>query len=136
MSAPLFLLDTNICIYVLNKKAPAATARLLNTPLDQLGTTSSTAAELRYGAARSARSVENLARVEAFLTPFDVLPFDDAAARIFAPLKAELAARGEMIGPMDVLIAAIALARGATVVTNNTREFRRVRGLAIEDWSV
>ena len=135
MSGPLYLLDTNICIYVLNGRAPAAAKRLLETPLDQIGTTAATSAELRYGAARSARPAENLARVEAFLAPLEVVPFDDAAARAFGPLKAELASKGELIGPMDLLIAATALAHGATVVTNNTREFRRIRGLAVEDWT-
>jgi tRNA(fMet)-specific endonuclease VapC len=131
----LAVLDTNVCIYVLKGRAPRAAARILETPLDRLAVTAITAAELRYGAERSARRDENLALVEAFLSPFNVVPFDDRAAQAFAPLKAALLAQGKPIGPMDLLIASIALAAEATVVTANEREFRRVAGLRVENWA-
>ena len=135
MSARLLVLDTNICIYLLNGRMPQVERRLRETPADRLATTVITAAELRYGAFRSARRTSNLARVEAFLAPLPILPFDHEASYAFARVKAALASTGSLIGPMDLLIAATALAHGAIVVTNNEDEFRRVNGLHVENWT-
>jgi tRNA(fMet)-specific endonuclease VapC len=134
VSAERYALDTNICIYLLNGRMPEVARRLRETPSDRLVTTVFTAAELRYGAFRSARRASNLARVETFLAPLPFLPFNHAATFEFARVKAALAAVGKLIGPMDLLIAATALAHGATVVTNNEDEFRRVEGLDVENW--
>ncbi|HSI37222.1 MAG: PIN domain-containing protein [Phycisphaerae bacterium] len=91
-------------------------------------------AELIYGALRSARTAHNLAEVGAFAGRFVSLPFDDAAAQKAAEIRAHLAKPGTPIGPMDTLIAAIALANDLILVTHNTREFSRVPGLQLEDW--
>jgi tRNA(fMet)-specific endonuclease VapC len=134
MSSELLALDTDICIYLLNGKAPQVAERLRDTPADSLATTLITAAELRYGAFRSARRATNLARVESFLAPLRLLPFTNEATLLFARMKATLAGQGQLIGPMDLLIAATAMAHGATLVTNNEREFRRVDELSVTNW--
>lgn len=130
----LFLLDTDISIYLLNESLPAVTARLAGLPADQVGTTAITAAELRFGALNSGRPQQNLARVETFLSPLVQIPFDARAAVHFGPLKRLLTSQGQLIGTMDLLIASCALAVGGTLVTNNTREFSRVPSLNVENW--
>ncbi len=131
------LLDTNICIFLLNQREGF---RRIVSHLDGLERrlvciSAVTVAELEFGAAASQRQGDNLARLERFLLEFEVLPFDRSAARQYGPLRANLQARGTPIGPMDCLIAAHALSTAATLVTNNTREFRRVPGLEVVDWS-
>jgi len=91
-------------------------------------------AELLFGAFRSQRRTQNLERTNSFLAGFQSLPFDDEAAYRHALIRAELTAKGQLIGPNDLLIAATALAHGAILVTHNTAEFSRVPGLLIEDW--
>lgn len=130
----MYLLDTDICIYLLNGKAPRAEARLRELDRDEVGVTAITVAELSFGAVHSGRPERNLARVEAFLAPLVRVPFDDAAAACFARIKQALTASGGMIGAMDLLIAATALAFPAVLVTNNTRDFARVPGLEMENW--
>ena len=133
----LHLLDTSICIFLLNQREGF---RRIVRHLDGLGRgqvciSAVTVAELESGAAASQRQGDNFARLERFLLEFEVLPFDRPAARHYGPLRANLQARGKPIGPMDCLIAAHALSTDATLVTNNTREFSRVPGLEVADWS-
>lgn len=126
-----FLLDANAVIAIL-KANPAVIARLrAHAPAD-FGLPSIVAHELVYGARKSRRVAENLARLSALR--FEVVPFDAEDAEAAGALRARLAAAGTPIGPYDVLIAGQALARGLTVVTHNTREFARVEGLLVEDW--
>ena len=132
----MYLLDTDVCIYLLRGRAPAVAERLRNLPLEEIGTTAITVAELRYGALRSTRPRENARRVDLFVAPLTVLPFDQEAGQHFARVKAQLAAAGQLIGPMDLLIAGIALANGAILVSNNSREFDRVQSLRVENWLV
>jgi tRNA(fMet)-specific endonuclease VapC len=91
---------------------------------------------LYYGCLRSANPAANRAKVESLIRPHHSLPFDDAAAEVFAANRRYLETRGVMIGPYDLQIAAIALAAGCTLVTHNSREFGRIPGLAIEDWEL
>ncbi|MFN7970983.1 MAG: type II toxin-antitoxin system VapC family toxin [Acidobacteriota bacterium] len=128
------LLDTDTCIHLLRETSVGAAERLKRAPAGEIGTTSITAAELRYGALKSARSRENTALVEVFLTPLRRVDLNDDAAIQFARLKHDLTRRGQAIGIMDMLIASIALAAQATLITGNTKEFSRVPGLRIEDW--
>jgi len=100
----------------------------------QLGISTITLGELAYGAEASARPSENLAVVEAFVARVEVLPFDALAAMQFGQLRAEFKTRGTPIGPYDQLIAAHARSLGLILVTNNMREFERVRGLRVENW--
>jgi len=131
-----YLLDTDSCIYYLEGRAPELLERLKETAWDDLGVTAVTAGELRYGALHSARPNANLARVEAFLSPLTKVPFDDQAASHYARIKQALTAAGRPIGGFDMLIAATALANDATLITNNVREFSRVPGLRVENWSL
>lgn len=91
-------------------------------------------AELLYGARHSRQVEKNLLRYRRFLTPLKSLPFDDDCAEEYAWIRSDLSRKGNLIGPNDLLIAAIALTHNAILVTNNTREFSRVRNLRLEDW--
>ncbi|MDQ2680036.1 MAG: type II toxin-antitoxin system VapC family toxin [Candidatus Eremiobacteraeota bacterium] len=126
-----FLLDSNAIVAIL-KGNPKLHARLrLHEPRD-FGIPAVVAHELYYGAFKSQRIAQNLARVEAL--QFEVVHFDRDDARVSGELRATLAASGSPIGPYDVLIAGQALARSLSIVTRNTREFRRIPGLHAEDW--
>ena len=87
------------------------------------------------GAEKSARVEENRLLVERFLLPFEIVPFDSSAAREYATIRAQLESKGQLIGPNDMLIAATARSRNAILVTRNTREFKRVPGLKLEEWA-
>jgi len=126
-------LDTSTCITFLRGKHPQLRQRVLSHFRD-IAITSVVAAELYYGAERSADPTTNRGQVDVFLAPFPLLLFDKAAAVAYGSIRADLARRGQLIGPNDLLIAAIALAVNATVVTHNIREFSRVQGLLVEDW--
>jgi tRNA(fMet)-specific endonuclease VapC len=129
------LLDTNACIAAVNPGPSPVKLRLARHAPDEVLLCSVVRAELLWGAWRSARREANLALLRNFFARFESLPFDDAAAERYGPLRADLAGRGTPIGPNDLMIAAIGLANDLVVVTNNTREFSRVPGLRLEDWS-
>lgn len=130
-----YLLDTNVWIYYLKQIGSPVEARLKNTPAREITVCSVVWAELLYGARKYERRQDRVARVERTLGPFHSLPFDDDAARHYAEIRDDLETRGEVIGPNDLLIAAIARSHGLTLVSNN-REFDRVDGLKVEDWTV
>jgi tRNA(fMet)-specific endonuclease VapC len=129
------LLDTNSCIDHL-RRGPTSnvTAKLAAAPVGSVHLCSIVVAELLYGAWRSSKPPVVLAQVRAFCAPYPSLDFDNKAAEEYGKIRAHLAALGTPIGPNDLLIAAIALANGMTLVTHNTSEFSRVPGLALEDW--
>jgi tRNA(fMet)-specific endonuclease VapC len=127
------LLDTNICIHVINAKPPAVLERFRQHRMGEIGLCSVVAAELAYGVAKSG-SARNRQALEMFLAPLIILPFDDAALWAYGDLRAELERKGTPIGALDTMIAAHALSQQSTLVTNNTREFARVPGLALENW--
>ena len=128
------LLDTDICIHLLNAREPALVEWFrAHSPLE-LALCSVVRAELLWGARNSARVEENLERVRVFAAPLKSLVFDDDCAEHYAVIRADLAARGTPIGPNDTLIAAIAVAHQATLVTRNRREFQRIESLQIEVW--
>lgn len=126
-----FLLDSNALIALLRGHAGFLKRLRQHQPQD-FGIPAIGAHELFYGAFKSQRATENLARVEGL--QFEVLDFDREDARHAGELRAALAAAGTPIGPYDVLIAGQARARALTLVTHNTREFQRVPGLRVEDW--
>jgi tRNA(fMet)-specific endonuclease VapC len=132
----MYLLDTNACIAYLNDRNSMVARRLMAARPDEVFLCQIVKAELYYGAYKSSRREQNLALLQHFFGQFASLPFDDRAAEAYGRLRAELAARGTPIGPNDLIIAAIAVAHGATLVTCNTREFSRVSDLQVEDWSV
>ena len=129
----MILLDTNICIHVINARPPAVLARFRQHQMGEIGLCSVVAAELAYGVAKSG-SARNREALEMFLAPLLILPFDEAALWVYGDLRAELERKGTPIGALDTLIAAHALSQQSTLVTNNTREFARVRGLSLENW--
>ena len=131
----MILLDTNICIYIINAKPPAVLARFHQYRLGDIGLSSVVAAELAFGVAKSS-SARNRQALEMFLAPLEIIPFDAAAVWAYGDLRADLGRRGEPIGALDTLIAAHALSQNAVLVTNNTREFSKVRGLQLENWAV
>jgi len=130
-----YLLDTNLCIRVLRDRPPGLRERF-NAEASSLSVSSVVLYELLYGAAKSARPVENRHQVEAFASRFEVLDFDDAAAAHAGDIRADLERQGKPIGSYDVLIAGHARSRGLVVATGNLAEFRRVEGLRCEDWEV
>jgi tRNA(fMet)-specific endonuclease VapC len=130
-----YLLETNVWIFYLKHSSSPVEARLKSTPAREIAVCSVVWAELLYGARKYEKRQDRIARVERTLAPFQSLPFDDAAARHYAEIRDDLETRGEVIGPNDLLIAAIARTHGLTLVSNN-REFERVRGLTVEDWTV
>jgi tRNA(fMet)-specific endonuclease VapC len=129
----MILLDTNICIYIINAKPPAVLERFKNYRLGEIGVCSVVAAELAFGVAKSG-SARNRHALEMFLAPLTILPFDERAAWAYGDLRAELERRGTPIGSLDTMIAAHALNLQATLITNNTREFAQVPGLHVANW--
>jgi tRNA(fMet)-specific endonuclease VapC len=129
-----YLLDTNICIYVINARPAAVLARFVAHEVDGLGISAITASELYWSVFKSG-SVHNRTTLEKFLSPLAVLDYDLGAARKYGDLSACLEQLGTPIGPLDMQIAAHALALDITLVTSNVREFARVPGLRLENWA-
>lgn len=130
----MYLLDTSACIQFLRDPDSAVARRLATVPLGEVTLCTVVKAELYYGAQRSADPNHSMQVLEGFFGSLASLPFDDPAAEIYGRIRAYLARQGTPIGPNDLLIAATALANGATLVTHNTREFERVPDLQIADW--
>lgn len=130
----MILLDTNICIYIINAKPPAVLARFKKYGFGGLGLSSVVAAELAFGTAKSG-SARNRQALEMFLAPLTILPFDAAAVWVYGDLRADLERRGKPIGALDTMIAAHAISLQSVLVTNNTREFAKVLGLQLENWA-
>ncbi len=128
-----FMLETNACIVVMNRKSANASARMRSN-LSDICVSSLTLAELRFGAEKSANNSANHKAVDEFLLPLCIEHFDEAAAYVYGIVRERLQRLGCPIGPIDTLIGAHALALRLTLVTNNTSEFRRIEGLAVEDW--
>lgn len=129
-----FLLDTDICIYAMNGNQRVI-SMLLAKDREEIVVSVITEAELRTGAAKSTSPLKALRHLQEFLRPLNVADFTSADATSYAQLRADLERAGTPIGPLDTLIAAQALARKLTLVTNNVREFRRVKGLDLENWA-
>ncbi|MDP2834833.1 MAG: type II toxin-antitoxin system VapC family toxin [Pseudomonadota bacterium] len=128
-----YLLDTNICIYIINQRPIQVMARFRLERIGEIGISSLTAAELDYGVEKSG-SARNRQALEKFLAPLEIVAFDDMAFRQYGRLRADLEKRSLPIGSMDMLIASHALALNAVLVTNNTREFERIGGPHLENW--
>ena len=128
-----YLLDTNICIYLINERPRKVLTHFKRHSLGDIGISSITASELAFGVAKSASS-KNSAALEAFLLPLNVVDYDAGAAMIYGDIRATLEKQGKTIGPLDMLIAATALSRQLILVTNNEKEFRRISKLKVENW--
>ena len=129
----MILLDTNICIYIINAKSTDVLERFRQYRMGEVGLCSVVAAELAFGVAKSG-SLRNRQALEMFLAPLTILPFDQQASWVYGDLRADLQKRGTLIGSLDTLIAAHALSQQATLVTNNTREFAMIPRLRLENW--
>lgn len=131
----LYMFDTNICIYLIIKRSDALLNRMRVFRTGEIGVSVMTVAELQYGVSESASKERNQAALEAFLLPLDIAEFTVEAAVVYGQVRAGLERQGRPIGPLDTMIAAHALSLDVPLITNNTREFERVEGLRLEDWT-
>ena len=131
----IYLLDTNICIYVINRKPAGVVRRMQRHQAGTVGISAITMAELEYGASRSRYPDRNRLALLEFLFPFAFLDFDQQAATCCGRIRHDLELRGLPIGPMDLLLAAQARSRDLILVTNNESEFKRIEGLRVENWT-
>nr|WP_026220960.1 type II toxin-antitoxin system VapC family toxin [Thiofilum flexile] len=129
----MYLLDTNICMYIINHKPQQVFERFRQFRLGQLAVSSITASELAFGVEKSGSERNKQALIK-FLTPLEILPYDEQAIWHYAKLRHQLQSKGHGIGSLDMLIAAHALALDAVLVSNNLKEFERIEGLKLENW--
>jgi tRNA(fMet)-specific endonuclease VapC len=129
----MYLLDTNICIYIINIRPPQVLAKFREHPPGAVAISTVTACELAFGVAKS-QSERNQRALQMFLAPLEILPFEESVVWQYAQLRSALERQGQPIGALDMMIAAHALALGAVLVTNNAKEFSRVADLRIENW--
>jgi tRNA(fMet)-specific endonuclease VapC len=129
-----YMLDTNICIYIIKKKPVQVIQALQKKKIGDICISTITLAELEYGVEKSLNKVQNQLALTEFLAPIEVLNFSDKAAIHFGSIRAHLENIGKIIGPFDLQIAAHALSENLIFVTNNTKEFKRVPDLEIENW--
>lgn len=129
-----YLLDTNICIYIMNRRPIEIIHKFKQFHVGEIGVSTITVSELQYGACKSKHPKLNRQRVEEFLAPLEILPYDHQAANLYGEIRHDLETRGEVIGPFDTLIAAHAVSNDIILVTNNEKEFLRVKRLRIENW--
>ena len=130
-----YLIDTNICIYIMNKRPTGVIQKFKLFEVGEVGVSIITVSELQYGAAKSTHQRLNQQRLEEFLSPIEILTYDEAAAKIYGEIRLQLENLGQPIGPLDLLIAAHALSRNLILVTNNESEFNHVKDLKVENWA-
>jgi tRNA(fMet)-specific endonuclease VapC len=131
---PRFLLDTNICIYIRHNRPAEVLSRFRRLRTGEAAISVITYGELRFGAEKSSVRSEALSRLDELVTALPVLDLPQGAAESYGAIRADLQARGEMIGNNDLWIAAHAKAGGLILVTNNEREFKRIAGLKVQNW--
>ena len=128
-----YMLDTNICIYLMNNKDKNILKKYSNINPEELCISNITYSELMYGVEKSKKREFYLTRVLLFLSRINILNYDFAASEEYGKIRAELERKGKVIGPNDMLIAAHAKSQGLTLITNNIKEFKRIDGLKIKD---
>mgnify|MGYP006443763489 CR=1 FL=1 len=129
-----YILDTNICIYIIKKKTGAVFNRFKELTPGNIAISSITLAEMQYGIGKSSKPIQNQEALDQFLLPLEILDFSAKAAVEYGRVRSALEKQGTPIGSLDMLIAAHAISVGAVLVTNNTNEFNRVSGLKTENW--
>lgn len=129
-----YMLDTNICIYMIKQKPRQVIEKLKSMNKSDLCISSITYSELLYGVEKSLNVAKNLLALTMFLSNIEILPYDENASLDYGFIRANLEKKGKPIGPLDLLIAAHAKSLKMTLVTNNVKEFERVKGLDIENW--
>jgi len=130
-----YLIDTNICIYIMNKRPEEVIKRFKQFELGEIGLSAITVSELQYGVAKSIHYEKNQQRLEEFITPLEILTYDEMAAMAYGDIRFQLEKSGQPIGPLDLLIAAQALSQNLILVTNNDKEFKRIKNLEVENWT-
>lgn len=130
-----YILDTNICIYIIKRKPEQVLDKLLTLSVGSVSISSITLAELQYGIEKSTNPDKNKEALEKFLTPIEIIDFGVGATEEYGKVRAELEKKGTPIGSLDMLIAAHAKSLDLTLVTNNEKEFARVIDLKIENWT-
>ncbi len=130
----MFLIDTNICIYIMNDHPPEVIQKFREIGVGNICISSITVSELQYGVWKSKQIKKNTKRLEEFLSPFEILAYDENASNYYGKIRSQLEKQGNIIGPLDMLIAAHALSENFTLVTNNVNEFKRVKSLKIKNW--
>jgi tRNA(fMet)-specific endonuclease VapC len=131
-----FMLDTNICIYLIKQKPVKVLKHFKSYSVGDIGISSISLAKLRYGVSKSQYVEKNQQALNEFILPLEVADFNETAAEEYGIIRAELEKKGKPVGSMDMLIGAHALSLGATLVTNNVREFREIKNLKVADWTV
>ncbi|MDP2277795.1 MAG: type II toxin-antitoxin system VapC family toxin [Nitrospirota bacterium] len=131
-----FMLDTNTCIYLIKQKPPKVLKHFKAHSVGEIGISSITLAELRFGVEKSQHIQKNQEALNAFILPLEIGDFDEKAAKVYGEIRAALEKTGNPIGSMDMLIGAHALSLGLTLVTNNTKEFRKIKHLKVIDWTI
>ena len=129
------MLDTDVCIGLIRDRPPSLLERVTAHAVGDIGIYVITLAELEYGVNRSSRPAKNRDALDLFVSPLDVAPFQRQATAAYGRLRAALERKGQSIGSMDLLIAAHAVSLDIRLITHNVREFRRVPGLRVEDWT-
>ena len=130
-----YMLDTNICIYIIKQKPQKVIDRFRQAKVSEIGVSSITLSELEYGVIKSANPEQNKLALTQFVAPIEIPAYDDAAAQHYGRVRAYLERQGTPIGSLDLLIAAHALSLNAVLITNNEKEFKRVSKLKIENWA-
>ena len=129
-----YLLDTNICIALIRQKPATLVKRITSCQPGDVGISCISLAELAHGVEKSTQMEQNMSALQLFLLPLELVDFDQQAALAYGKIWAQLEREGQVIGSMDMLIAAHAISLGTILVTNNVQEFHRVRELNMEDW--
>jgi tRNA(fMet)-specific endonuclease VapC len=130
-----YLIDTNICIYIMNKRPIDVIKKFKKVRLGEMGISTITISELEYGIAKSTHQKKNQVRLNDFTAPLEILPYDADAARAYGEICYHLEKTCQPIGPLDLLIAAHAISRRLILVTNNDQEFARIKKLKVENWA-
>lgn len=130
-----YLLDTNICIYIIKKKPHKVILHLKKLEMFDVCISVITLSELEYGVQKSKQPTQNKIALTEFLAPIKIIAFDERAAYYYGNIRAELERTGKVIGAMDLLIGAHAISLNLPLVTNNEKEFKRIEGLKIENWA-
>ena len=129
-----FLIDTNICIYIMNNHPPEVIKKFRKIGVGNICISSITVSELQYGACKSKQIKKNIKRLNEFLSPFKIISYDESASECYGEIRSRLEKQGKVIGPLDMLIAAQALSKNLTLITNNEKEFKRVKSLKVKNW--
>jgi len=132
----MYYLDTNICVYFLKGVYQSIAENIKNTNPNTIKIPSIVKAELLYGAEKSQHKAKNLINIHQFLEPFEIISFDDECSIAYSKIRSAMELKGTVIGPNDYIIASTVLAKNGILVTNNTKEFQKVKNLKLENWAV